>query len=286
VWIKLVRFRARCFTYIHGAHLALVLICIPIPSQASDEDAKSLLSALASDGCESHVQAISRYSRSKDNEAGRNAALQQLSAAAIPPIRQQASSVLALMEDGRVGRTKILALTKRVTEFDKLSKDARGRALGQMRQELLRIIHDPKERIAARIGAPWLLARILRGSADHPEWKTEWAEALATMLRNADASLRVVGAATAALHRFPEGSDPIKADVIRPLINGLDADSVTVRAAAYLGLRQVLAGSPDVICFDSTATRDRRAAAIRQWDEWWDANRERLGRERVVQGLW
>jgi hypothetical protein len=42
---------------------------VAIPSQASDDDAKILLSAVASGGCESHVKGISQYSRSRDNEA-------------------------------------------------------------------------------------------------------------------------------------------------------------------------------------------------------------------------
>jgi hypothetical protein len=233
------------------------------------------------------VKAISQYSRSRDNEVDDNAALKRLSATAAPSIQQQTLSVLALMEDGREGRKKILALTQRAAQFDQLSKDVNDSGLEQVRQELLRIVYDPKERMAARIGAPWLLARILlANSTDHPEWKRDWAMALATLLRSSDSPSRVVGGATAALHRFPDGSDPIKADVIKPLIDGLRNDSVTVRAAAYLGLRQVLVGTPDaVICFDATATRDRRAAAIRQWEEWSDANRGRLGRERVVQGL-
>lgn len=277
-------FRARRLTELYGMCLALVLMFIPMRCLGSDEDAKDLLSALASDSCESRTQAISRYSRSEDNETDRNAALRRLSGQADPRISQEVSSVLTLMADERVGQAKILALTERIAGFKKLSKDARDRSLGEVRQDLLRIIHDPRERMAARMAAPWLLVRVvLAGSADHPEWKTEWGQALARMLRSSDRSLRVVGAATAALYRFPEGTDPITADIVRPLIDGLRDDSVNVRAAAYLGLEDLGA---DTICFNATATQDRRTLAIRQWEAWWDANRGRLERERVVQQLW
>jgi hypothetical protein len=105
------------------------------------------------------------------------------------------------------------------------------------------------------------------------------------MVKSPDGSLRVVGAATAALHRFPEGSDPLKADVVTPLIDGLRHESVSVRATAYLGLRQLDEPRIREICFDATDSPDLRAAAIRKWEDWLDANRERLGRERVVQWL-
>ena len=53
------------------------------------------------------------------------------------------------------------------------------------------------------------------------------------MLQSSNSLLRVVGAVTAVLHRFPEGSDPPKIDVATSLIHGLSDGSVNVRATAY-----------------------------------------------------
>jgi len=271
-----------------GLHLAILLLAIlPASSHASDEDAKLLLAALASDDCESRLEGLSRYSRSDDNERHRNAALKRLSSGASPSLKEQVFSLLALMEDGRKGSARILALTEKASRLDTLDKAGRDRSLRQMRQELLQIIGSPKEPIAARIGASWPLVRILLAAIqDHPEWKTEWAQSLETMLKSSDGPLRVVGAATAALRRFPEGSDPAKADVVRPLIDGLRHDSVSVRSSAYLGLRQALDGIGARICFGASDSPDRRAASIRQWEEWWNGNRQELARDRVVQRFW
>jgi hypothetical protein len=260
---------------------------MPIAVPTTEDDAQALMSALVSDGgCEVRQQAISRYSRSDDNERDGNAALKRRSVNTAAPIKQQVLSILALMEDGREGRAKILALTEKTSQFDKLDRLARNRALEQMRQELLQIIYEPKERVTARVGAPWLLARVVGAAADHPNWKIEWAQALGPMLKSPDSALRVVGAATAALHRFPEGSDPNKADIVRPLIDGLSHDSVAVRATAYLGLRQLQEPGTRAICFDATDAPDRRVASIRKMEEWLDANRERLKREKVDQWLY
>ena len=140
--------------------------------------------------------------------------------------------------------------------------------------------------MAARIGASWPLVRILLTAREsHPQWTTEWGQSLETMLKSPDVVLRVVGATTAALGRFPEGSDPVKSDIVRPLITGLSHDSVSVRSAAHVGLRNILDGS-DGVCFNATDSTDRRASAIQQWEEWWNANQERLTRERVKQRFW
>jgi hypothetical protein len=126
---------------------------------------------------------------------------------------------------------------------------------------------------------------LLAAREDHPEWTTEWGQSLETMLKSPDVVLRVVDAATAALGRFPEGSDPIKSDIVRPLITGLRHVSVSVRSASHVGLQQTLDGS-DGVCFNATDSADRRASAIQRWEQWWDANQERLARERVKQSFW
>jgi hypothetical protein len=131
-----------------------------------------------------------------------------------------------------------------------------------------------------------LVEILLAAREDHPEWTTEWAQSLETMLKSADGVLRVVGATTAALRRFPEGSDPVKADVVRPLIHGLRHESVSVRSAAHVGLRHIHDGPDSGICFNATDSADRRASAIQQWEKWWDANEERLTQERVEQRFW
>ena len=57
----------------------LVLHSVLSLGEASDDDVKLLLSALASDSCDRRLEGISRYSRSEDNERHRNAALKRLS---------------------------------------------------------------------------------------------------------------------------------------------------------------------------------------------------------------
>lgn len=265
----------------------LLLFLLPTSSEASEEGAKLLLLGLASDDCESRIKAISRYSRSEDNERHRNAALKRLSSRAPSSVKEQVASLLMLMEDARKGAAKIAALTEKASQIDSLAVADRDPALRQMRQTFLRIIHNPQEPIAARIAASWPLVRVLRAAThDHSEWTTDWAQALETMLQSSDASLRIVGAATAALRRFPEGSDPPKAEVVRRLIDGLRSDSVSVRSAAHMGLRQALDGVDGVICFGATDSSERRNAAVRRWEEWWNENREELARDRLVQRFW
>jgi len=265
----------------------LVLHSVLSLGEASDDDVKLLLSALASDSCDRRLEGISRYSRSEDNERYRNAALKRLSNGTPSPLREQVLSLVEVLEDGRKGSARILTLTQKVGQLDSVNKGDQDRLFGQIRQELLRIIHSPAEPVAARIGASWPLVRILLAAAgDHPDWETEWAQSLEPMLRSRDGSLRVVGAAIAALRRFPEGSDPIKATLVRPLIDGLRHDSVSVRSAAYLGLRQVAQGIGSATCFSATDPPDRRAAAIRQWEEWWNESKEQLALERLAQKFW
>jgi len=244
----------------------LALAHLPGVGQAKDEDAKLLLPALASESCEKRLEGISRYVRSEDNERDSNAALKRLSNGTPSLLKEQVLSTIELMEDRRKGAARILALTQKASQVDALDPGERDRSFGQMRQELLQIIRSPNEPAAARVGASWPLVRILlAASGNHPDWKTEWAKSLELMLNSPDGSLRVVGATTAALRRFPEGSDPAKATIVRPLIDGLSHDSVSVRSAANLGLRQTLQGIGTGPCFSATDSPDRRAAAIRQW---------------------
>lgn len=256
-------------------------------TQASDEDAKLLLGALTSGDCASRLQAISGYFESDDNEKHRNAGLKRLREKAPTTIREQLSALLVLATDERDGTSKILALTERLGRIGKLDKAGRERELQAVRQELLRIFRDPKEPMGARLAAPWPLVRLIRASEkDHPNWRREWAQLLEPMLRSSESSSRVVGAVTAVSKQFPEGTDPIKADVVRPLIDGLTHESVSVRGAAYRGLREAFDELPNEMCFDATDSADRRAGGVRRWEEWWKENREKLKRERLVQDSW
>jgi hypothetical protein len=266
---------------------ALALISVPNATQARDEDAKLVLAALTSADCTTRLQSISRYSESEDNEKNRNAGLKRLHGKAPPAVRGQLAALLALMNDERNGTAKILVLTDRLGRISKLDRVRRDRELQAVRQELLRIFRDPKELMGARLGAPWPLVRLIRASErDHPDWRAEWAQMLETMLRSSETSSRVVGAVTAVSKQFPEGTDPTKADVVRPLIDGLSHESVSVRSAAYLGLRDAFDQLPNEMCFDATDSSDGRAHAKRRWEEWWKENSEKLGRERLVQDFW
>lgn len=281
--------RHRRFTIGFGELLltALVFSSAAHATEASEESAKQLFGALTSGDCASRLQAISRYSESQDNEHHHNAELRRLAAQASPALREQLSALLTLMAEERDGTTKILVLTGKVARATKLEKTARDRELETMRQELLRIFRDPKELVGARVGAPWPLVRLIRtGERDHPNWRTEWAEMLGTMLRSSETSSRVVGAVTAVSKQFPEGTDPIKADIVRPLIDGLRHGSVSVRSAAYLGLRQALDDLPSDMCFDATDSADRRERAIQRWEQWWKENSAKLRREWLVQDFW
>ncbi|MGH7306500.1 MAG: hypothetical protein ACRELZ_24735 [Candidatus Rokuibacteriota bacterium] len=256
-------------------------------SHASDDDARRLLEALGSAHCETRLEAISRYSRSEDDEQNENAALKKLSLTAPPATREQARALLSDLEDERKGTARLLALVEKISQLNTLDKGRRNRSIWQFRDEFVKIIASPKESITARIGASWPLVRILLAArGDHPEWTTEWAQSVGTMLKSPDGVLRVVGATTAALGRFPEGNDPVKIDIVRPLIDGLRHDSVSVRSAAHVGLRLTLDGPNSGICFNATDSADRRAAAIQRWEEWWHANQGKLARERVEQRFW
>jgi hypothetical protein len=234
-----------------------------VPSRASDDDARRLLEALGSPQCETRLQAISRYSRSEDDEQHDNAALKRLSRTAPPVTREQARTIL---DDERKGTARLLALVENISQLKSLDKVGRDRPIRQLHDEFLRIIANPNEPMTARIGASWPLVRILLAAReDHPEWTAEWGQSLETMLKSPDVVLRVVGAATAALGRFPEGSDP--------------------RSAAHVGVQQTLDES-DGVCFNATDSADRRDSAIQRWEQWWDANQKRLARERVKLSFW
>ena len=210
-----------------------------MPSRASDDDARRLLEALGSPQCETRLQAISRYSRSEDDEQHDNAALKRLSRTAPPVTREQARAILTDMDDERKGTARLLALVEKISQMKSLDKVGRDRPIRQLRDEFLKIIANPNEPMTARIGASWPLVRILLAAReDHPEWTTEWGQSLETMLKSADVVLRVVGAATAAVGRLPEGSDPIKSDIVRPRITGLRHASVSVRSASHVGLQK------------------------------------------------
>ena len=175
-----------------------------MPSRASDDDARRLLEALGSPQCETRLQAISRYSRSEDDEQHDNAALKRLSRTAPPVTREQARAILTDMDAERKGTARLLALVEKISQMKSLDKVGRDRPIRQLRDEFLKIIANPNEPMTARIGASWPLVRILLAAReDHPEWTTEWGQSLETMLKSPDVVLRVVGAATAALGRFP-----------------------------------------------------------------------------------
>jgi hypothetical protein len=61
---------------------------------------------------------------------------------------------------------------------------------------------------------------------------------------------------------------------------------VSVRNAAFLGLREAFDQMPTELCFDATDASENRAHAIRRWEEWWKENSEKLSRERLVQDFW
>ena len=266
--------------------LVVLELVVAASSHASDEDAKLLLAALDSTQCSTRLEAISRYSRSEDGEQHENAALKRLGRTAPPAAKEQARAILTDLEDEKKGETRLLALVERIGQLKSLDKGGRDRSIRQLREEFLKIIVSPNEPMTARIGASWPLVRILLlAREDHPEWTTEWGRSLETMLKSPDVVLRVVGATTAALGRFPEGSDPVKSDIVRPLITGLGHDSVSVRTAAHVGLRHTLVES-DAVCFNASDSTDQRASAIQQWEQWWKANQERLTRERVKQQFW
>lgn len=254
---------------------------------ASEDDARSLLSALTAENCSARLEAISRYSRSEDNQKDHNAALRRLGRIAPPAISEQIATLVALSEESRKGSARLAILAEKAAQSEQLDKTSRLRALEQVRRELLQIIHSPKEPIGARVGASWPLVRILRAAAqDHPEWTEEWANTLGATLKSSDDSLRVVGAATAALRRFPEGTDPGKADIVRPLIDGLGHSSASVRSVAYMGLRQALQQTDNALCFNATDSPDRRAIVVQRWEEWWRENKLTLAQDRIVQKFW
>jgi hypothetical protein len=91
---------------------AFVLISVPNATQASEEDAKLLLTALTSSDCANRLQAISRYSISEDNEQHHNAGLKQVAGQANPVFKEQLSALLVLMADDRDGIAKILVLPR------------------------------------------------------------------------------------------------------------------------------------------------------------------------------
>jgi hypothetical protein len=249
--------------------LVIFELAFAVPSHASDDDARRLLEALGSPQCETRLQAISRYSRSEDDEQHDNAALKRLSRTAPPVTREQARAILTDKDDERKGTARLLALVEKISQMKSLDKVGRDRPISQLTyRSLLAPRADPSRR-----------------KERPPGVDDRMGQSLETMLKSPDVVLRVVDAATAALGRFPEGSDPIKSAIVRPLITGLRHASVSVRSASHVGLQQTLDGS-DGVCFNATDSADRRASAIQRWEQWWDANQERLARERVKQSFW
>ena len=263
--------------------------CLPFGEGEANEDstqklaAQKLLKGLQSADCKGRREAITAYLQSADNTSGRNAGLRALRSPD-QELQNQASSLLIILEDDRVGASRIAALAEQISRADSLPRSAQQVQLKQHRDELLKIVRDPVERFTARTGAPWLLTRVLRaGEKDNPGWIPQWRKELDEMLKGRDAMLRVVASVNAALGRFPEGSDPHASEVAQALIEGLQNISPVVRDMSYTGLGQITPGGP---CFEATDTASRRASAVQDWKAWWKANKAKLEARPIKQSFW
>ena len=276
---------ARTARALHLAPLiAVIIYCSAIGlGEADDDDPRRLLEGLQSTSCEARRAEIAAYLGSGDNKRGQNAGLLKLSIAD-QELRDRVSSLLGIVNDDREGAARIAALAEQISRTESLPPAAQQLQLRQRRDELLRIVRNPDERFTARVGAPWLLTRVLRaGSKDNPGWIPQWRKELEEMLRGRGDSLRVIAAINAALGRFPEGSDPRTSDVSRVLVGGLQSGSPIVREMSHTGLAQIIQNGP---CFEATDSAKLRASAVRDWEAWWKQNKPRLASQRIKQAFW
>ena len=130
-----------------------------MPSRASDDDARRLLEALGSPQCETRLQAISRYSRSEDDEQHDNAALKRLSRTAPPVTREQARAILTDMDAERKGTARLLALVENISQ----------RPIRQLRdRSLLAPRADPSRRKGRPPGVDDRMGAVARDDAEEP----------------------------------------------------------------------------------------------------------------------
>jgi hypothetical protein len=194
-----------------------------------------LLQGLQDANCEARSAAIATYWKSTDNRKEQNAGLRSLHMSD-PELRERISSFMSILEDEREGVARISALAEEISRTESLPPSEQQLHLRRYRDALLRLVRNQDERFTARVGAPWILTRVLRaGEKDNPDWIPEWRKESLEMLRGRDDALRIVVAINATLGRFPEGSDPRASEIARALIDGLQHASPAVRAMSHTG---------------------------------------------------
>jgi hypothetical protein len=227
----------------------------------------------AATSCEARRAAIATYLQSGDNRREQNVGLRSLHISDAD-LRDRLSSLVAILEDDREGAARITKLAEQISATESLRPQDQQAELSRQRDTLLRLSRNPKERFTARVGAPFLLTRVLRaGDKDHPDWVPEWRKESLGMLQGPDDELRIVAAVNATLGRLPEGSDPRGSDIARALIGGLRHASPSIREMSHTGLGQITRSGP---CFEATDPPILRASAVRDWEAWWKQNEAKL----------
>ena len=194
--------------------ILIVLAAVGVAS--ADDPSEMLLQGLQGPSCEARRSAIDTYLRSSDNKAGRNTGLRAMTISD-PEVRARIGALLQIIEDSRDGVARMTSLAEEISKVGDLPPSAQGPRLRDYRTELLKLVKDPKQTLTARMGAPFLLTRLLRaGSDENPDWIPQWQGELDAMLRSRDDALRAIRGVDAAIGRFPEGSDPRTYDVARP----------------------------------------------------------------------
>jgi len=264
--------------------IAAIVGCLLVGGgQADDDDARTLLQGLQSADCEARSAAVATYLRSTDNRKEQNAGVRSLRISDAE-LRERISSLTSILADEREGVARISALADEISRLDSLRPSEQQLQLRQYRHALLTLIRNPDERLTARVGAPWILTRVLRaGEKNNPDWIPEWRKQSLGMLRGGDDALRIVAAINAALGRLPEGSDPRTSEIAQALMGGLQHDSAVIRSMSIGGLNQITRSGP---CFEPTDSAGLRATTVRDWDAWWKQNKADLESRRIKQAFW
>jgi hypothetical protein len=263
---------------------ASIIFCVLVGSgDANEGDARLLLEGLQSKGCEIRRGAIASYLQSADNQREHNAGLRRLHITDAE-LRDRVAALMSILDDDRDGAARITTLAEQISTTESLPMADYRLQLPRFRDTLLKLVRSQDEKFTARVGAPWLLIRVLRaGAQDHPDWVPQWRKESLEMLRSRDNNLRVVAAINAGLGRLPEGSDPLASEVVEALISGLQDGSAIVRELSHTGLGQITKSGP---CFEATDSKNLRTLAVREWDAWRNANKPKLESQRINQAFW
>lgn len=257
---------------------------LPSPAEvavrpAQEDPVYQLTLGLDSSSCRDRWQALERYLRSSGD---RLTPLRQRLSTVSQPMRARLVPVVRFLEEDARARSRVQSWERDFAQIAGIQDGARQSSeLEGMHQRLLGMINNPKEAFGPRLDAASFMAVLVTEFAPAPT--AAWAEEFPTLLRSADARVRLVGAMLYARGMLFKAQAPQKGVVIPVLITGLRGESFEERLRSQRALFFLSSVSAEQSCVDPTDPHGQRAEGVAQWQAWWAANKSTLAREKVPQ---